>query len=317
MADRVAGFAYLAAPIDQMQDQSGYARGRMRAIVNGVFDALVERDITVYNPKRAFTCTPDASMDSIEDVNREALERSRVLVAILPKGVPSIGVPIELAHAHRLGIPTMVITDVKSATLTGMKRDSPPFILMDVESLAVDTPVIKALVDVVENLLAWWTVMRTVEVAQAPAAGPALLVRMDDEYEGTDKYLPAKYHADDAGLDLWVAEQKVIPPHSFVDLPCGMRMQLPPGTFGFVVGRSSAVRRRKLIVIPAVIDVGWRGPMFVGVYNATPDVLTVAEGERLGQLLILPNLSEGMRVERVDELGEHARGMSGFGSTGA
>lgn len=134
---------------------------------------------------------------------------------------------------------------------------------------------------------------------------------------GLDWALPKRHYDDDAGLDLYVTESTLVRPGEFRDVPAGCRTALPRGTFGLILGRSSTTRKRGVMVTPGVIDVGWRGHLFVGVFNAGVRMQTIQKGDRIGQVLLLPNLMLGYapRVE-TGELPEHERGERGFGSTG-
>lgn len=128
--------------------------------------------------------------------------------------------------------------------------------------------------------------------------------------------LPHRGYHDDAGLDLWVSGRVAIAAGLTADVPCGLAMQLPQGCFGLIVGRSSTRRARGLMVHPGVIDVGWRGEIFVNVENQTDELVIIEIGERLGQIIILPNLTHLYEPVWVDELDPHDRGTNGFGSTG-
>lgn len=128
--------------------------------------------------------------------------------------------------------------------------------------------------------------------------------------------LPSRGYPDDAGLDLFACEDVEVGPFDVVDIPTGVAMELPPGTWGMIVGRSSTLRKRKMLVNMSVIDRGWRGDLFVNVVNLEATEKLVTKGERIGQLIILPNISEGWVPTFVEELSGHARGTKGFGSTG-
>jgi dUTP pyrophosphatase len=142
----------------------------------------------------------------------------------------------------------------------------------------------------------------------------------------------APQHEGDCGWDLEAMETVVIPPMQSVDVPVNARVQLPPGTWGQMLARSS-IAKRNLQVEAGVIDNGYRGPLFVVLRNMTlPDVdiaplfgrgghhptrhsVTIQAGERLAQLVI-SKLFSGRLVEDVVEI-DTARGDSGFGSTGS
>lgn len=134
--------------------------------------------------------------------------------------------------------------------------------------------------------------------------------------------LPTRSHSDDAGFDLYTSKATLLRAGQHTDVPCGIRLALPWGTWGLIIGRSSTLRKRGIHVQPNVIDTGYRGPMFAGCWvpewKGEPgggDVL-VGRGERVAQLVLLPNIAMLTRVIEVAELDDTERGSDGFGSTG-
>ena len=128
-------------------------------------------------------------------------------------------------------------------------------------------------------------------------------------------------YATDCGLDLVTAATTVIHEGQTVDIPCGVRVALPGRTFGWITPRSSTWKKWGLMVIPGVIDEGWRGELFTLVYRPPQPrngdwTVAVPKGTRLAQLIVLPNLLAGLRVTQTDTLPDAERGLSGFGSSG-
>lgn len=128
--------------------------------------------------------------------------------------------------------------------------------------------------------------------------------------------VPYRGHQGDAGFDLYVSRPAVIEPGTFVDIHCDVAMQLPPDVWGLIIGRSSTIRKRGLLVTPGIIDSGWRGELFAGVWNLGSEPVEVAQGERLAQFIPMPLLSDGLSLDLIETLDEHDRGTNGFGSTG-
>lgn len=135
-------------------------------------------------------------------------------------------------------------------------------------------------------------------------------------HEGTGQ-MPTRGHDDDAGLDLYVSERTVVPSGAFRDISCGVNVELPAGTWGLLTGRSSTLRKRSLMVAQGVIDAGYRGPLFAGVWNLGREPQVVEAGDRIAQLIVIDNVTERVNLHRVGELAPSARGENGFGSTGA
>lgn len=127
---------------------------------------------------------------------------------------------------------------------------------------------------------------------------------------------PSQAKPGDVGLDLYVSEARTIGPGDFVDVPCGVSVRLPDGYWALITGRSSTLRRRGLLVANGIIDTGYTGPLFAGVQNLGRQDVHVDAGERLAQLILLPNVADRLVVQVTSELGDTPRGATGFGSTG-
>lgn len=133
------------------------------------------------------------------------------------------------------------------------------------------------------------------------------------QYVGTE---PTRAHQDDAGLDLYVVEHSVVMPGEMADLDLGVAVKSPPGTWTLLTGRSSTMRNRGLLVAQGVIDPGYTGPLYATVYNLTKQPVQVQAGERIAQLIVLPNLTQCVEPVRVAALPQTERGAKGFGSSG-
>jgi dUTP pyrophosphatase len=127
---------------------------------------------------------------------------------------------------------------------------------------------------------------------------------------------PTKAYADDAGFDLYCDENIVIGPSTFVDVPLGVAIKVPEGTWGLLTGRSSTLRKHGLMVAQGVIDCGYTGPLFAGVWNMTDKPIQIERGMRLVQYILIHNASLNVEAQEVDELPQTERGDSGFGSSG-
>ena len=130
--------------------------------------------------------------------------------------------------------------------------------------------------------------------------------------------LPTYGSASAAGADLYnlPGAEVVIPAHQNVMIHTGLAMEIPEGYAGFLFARSGIASKRGLA--PAnkvgVIDSDYRGEFMVALHNHSNVDATIAGGERIAQLCILPVLQAEFLV--AEELGETVRGEGGFGSTG-
>lgn len=121
-----------------------------------------------------------------------------------------------------------------------------------------------------------------------------------------------------AGADLYACcdGEISINPGETVLIKTGIAMEIPVGFVGLVYARSGIATKRGLA--PAnkvgVIDADYRGEIMVSLHNHSNEVQSIAEGERIAQLVIAPYLTADF-VE-TDNLEETVRGAGGFGSTG-
>lgn len=125
--------------------------------------------------------------------------------------------------------------------------------------------------------------------------------------------LPTRAHADDAGLDLYALEDAELAPGQGQVVHTGVAMAIPAGHVGLVCDRSS-MAKKGLKTAGGVIDAGYRGEVGVMLWNISTQAHALKKGERIAQLLVIP-IATPAPVDS-DDLGETARGMGGFGSTG-
>ena len=121
-----------------------------------------------------------------------------------------------------------------------------------------------------------------------------------------------------AGADLYACEGKeiVIEAGETKLIHTGIAMEIPNGYVGLIYARSGLATKRGLA--PAnkvgVIDSDYRGEIMVALYNQSNATQTVADGERIAQIVFTPYASAEFSV--VDSLDDTERGEGGFGSTG-
>lgn len=130
--------------------------------------------------------------------------------------------------------------------------------------------------------------------------------------------LPTYGSAGAAGADLYACleEEIVIAPGQSAFVPTGLSMEIPVGFAGLIYARSGLACKRGLA--PAnkvgVVDSDYRGEFMVVLHNHGAEPQTVANGERIAQLVITPVYTPAF--EEVEELTDTQRAAGGFGSTG-
>ncbi len=121
----------------------------------------------------------------------------------------------------------------------------------------------------------------------------------------------------DAGADLTLTEDVVLPPLQRAVVGTGVAVAIPEGYAGFVHPRSGLAARHGLSVVnaPGTIDSGYRGEIQVILVNLDPATpLTLRRGDRIAQLVVQPVVRA--RFVPVDQLPDSVRGTGGHGSTG-
>lgn len=132
--------------------------------------------------------------------------------------------------------------------------------------------------------------------------------------EGSPR-VPTKAYPGDTGWDLYVSRDVVIPARSFIDIPTNIAIAMPEGLWGRITGRSSTLRKYGLLVNEGIIDNGYRGELFIGVFNLTDHDRFIPAGTRLAQL-IFHRLIEDLQWEPTMVLPPSQRQDRGFGSSG-
>src|SRR5580700_567050 len=127
--------------------------------------------------------------------------------------------------------------------------------------------------------------------------------------------LPAYAHGplEDAGLDLCAVERTILEPGIAQAVPTGIAIELQPGYEAQVRPRSGLALKHSLTVNFGTIDPGYRGEIRVVMFNLGRGEYTVEKGDRIAQLIVARY--EAIRWQE-GELGESARGVGGFGSSG-
>ncbi len=128
--------------------------------------------------------------------------------------------------------------------------------------------------------------------------------------------LPAYETEGSAGMDLRANEEAALQPGERILVGTGLRMAIPAGFEGQVRPRSGLALRQGLGCVnsPGTIDSDFRGEVKVLLINWGSEIVQIARGDRIAQLVIAPVARA--EWEQVGDLDETMRGEGGFGSTG-
>lgn len=121
-----------------------------------------------------------------------------------------------------------------------------------------------------------------------------------------------------AGMDLRanLDEPIVLKPLERTLVPTGLFMALPAGYEAQVRPRSGLAIKKGVTVLnsPGTIDADYRGEVCVILVNLSSEPFTIADGERIAQMVIARH--EQVEWQPVEVLGDTERGAGGFGHTG-
>lgn len=287
---------YLAYPID-----NALMTERQLAEIDRAKHALLGHDqhpaALVFDPGDAFVVRKGADPGpEVSYVNERALDLAQGVLAFLPRGVASVGVPMEIAAAGLAGKPVAVVSDTYSW------------------SLQLNRTNVRVFTEGQINIAIEWLLS---------TAQPELPFEQTEPlpYTGLEVHEPTRAYPDDAGLDLYIAEHTTLKWGEFKDVPLGVNVALPPWSWGLLTARSSTFRKRGIEVLPGIIDAGYRGELFAACVwrpadHGPGDMYVLEAGERIAQLIVLVNATREVVPVKADLLPEHARGVNGFGSSG-
>ena len=124
------------------------------------------------------------------------------------------------------------------------------------------------------------------------------------------KHLPNRAHDNDAGADVYSTVDAILAPGTTTKVPLGFGLELPDGYAAYVFPRSGLSAHGIVCELPP-IDAGYRGEIHAIVSNIGSNHYTLASGDRIGQLVVMPVVIADFVTEKGKE-----RGAGAFASTG-
>ena len=136
---------------------------------------------------------------------------------------------------------------------------------------------------------------------------------------GQDWPLPDYATAGSAGLDLRAGlnEPLTVQPGETHLIPTGLAIHISdPGLAALVLPRSGLGHKHGIVLgnLVGLIDSDYQGELLVSCWNRGQTPFTIAVGERIAQLVIVPVVRAHFAI--VSEFAPSARGMGGFGHSG-
>jgi dUTP pyrophosphatase len=152
-----------------------------------------------------------------------------------------------------------------------------------------------------------------------PTARRALQVRVLDPRIGRDFPLPHYATSGSAGLDLRACLDAplTLAPGQAELVPTGIAIHLDdPGLAAMLLPRSGLGHKHGVVLgnLVGLIDSDYQGQGMVSCWNRGVAAYTMAPGERIAQMVIVPVVQVDFEI--VEQFTESHRGAGGFGSSG-
>ena len=146
-----------------------------------------------------------------------------------------------------------------------------------------------------------------------------LEVRILDPRVGREFPMPEYATAGSAGLDLraCIDAPLVLEPGAATLIPTGLAIHLgDPGLAAVLLPRSGLGHKHGVVLgnLVGLIDSDYQGQLMVSCWNRGQSPYTVAPGERIAQMVVVPVVQVDLEI--VDDFVESRRGAGGFGSSG-
>jgi dUTP pyrophosphatase len=143
--------------------------------------------------------------------------------------------------------------------------------------------------------------------------------RVLDPRLGAEFPLPAYATAGSAGIDLRAMLERPLQlePGQSELVPSGIAIHLnDPGLCAVILPRSGLGHKQGLVLgnLVGLIDSDYQGPLLVSLWNRSDRARTVAPGDRIAQLVVMP--VQRVLLRQVEAFEASARGEGGFGHTG-
>ncbi|HEU4663231.1 MAG TPA: dUTP diphosphatase [Dokdonella sp.] len=150
-------------------------------------------------------------------------------------------------------------------------------------------------------------------------AARTIELKILDARLGREFPLPSPATAASAGVDLraMVDAPLVLDAGASALIPSGIAIHIgDPGLCALVLPRSGLGHKHGIVLgnLVGLIDADYQGPLLISCWNRSDAAFTIAPGERIAQLVIVPVVRAAFHI--VDEFAPSGRGEGGFGSSG-
>ena len=148
----------------------------------------------------------------------------------------------------------------------------------------------------------------------------ALQAKILDPRLGSEFPLPTYATPGSAGLDLraMLKQELVLEPGQTVLIPTGLSIYIgDPGLAAIILPRSGLGHKHGIVLgnLVGLIDSDYQGELMVSCWNRGQSAFTIAIGERIAQLILVPVVQAHFQL--VEQFDESERGAGGFGHSGS
>ncbi len=147
----------------------------------------------------------------------------------------------------------------------------------------------------------------------------AIELKILDPRIGTSIALPHYATPGSAGMDLRAApvEPIILQAGESVLIPTGIAIHIRnPELCAVILPRSGLGHKHGIVLgnLVGLIDSDYQGPLMISCWNRSAQAFTIAPGDRIAQLVMMPVMRAEFRL--VDEFAATERGAGGFGHSG-
>ncbi|HEY0231774.1 MAG TPA: dUTP diphosphatase [Dokdonella sp.] len=146
-----------------------------------------------------------------------------------------------------------------------------------------------------------------------------IAMKVLDARLGRDFPLPAPATEASAGVDLraMLDAPLTLEAGASALIPSGIAIHIGDASLcGLVLPRSGLGHKHGIVLgnLVGLIDADYQGPLMISCWNRSDVAFTIAPGERIAQLVIVPVVRAAFEV--VEDFSPSTRGEGGFGSSG-
>lgn len=118
----------------------------------------------------------------------------------------------------------------------------------------------------------------------------------------------------DGGIDCYSTLDVDLMPGDKINIPLGIKLQLPSNTVALVLPKSGLSFHSGLTTVTGLIDNGYRGEISMLATNISDNIIHINRYQKVCQIMIVGIPDIDITYDKVDT--NTVRGDNGFGSTG-